>query len=197
MSEENTAREGILIIAFTEEDAAEEALKTLEEGKKEKTVQYWDAAVIRRDEKGRYYHHESKDMSTPIGAGIGAVIGGVLGIPGGPAGIVLGSGIGASIGAFAANTDAGLRDETLERFGHALQSGNSALIIVSSREYLSAIQEYAAEEEATAAIKKLTTSISDDMVNGRNAAYLVTSAGRSVSAHRAESDNEIVKLLGI
>lgn len=197
MSEEKTAHEGILIIAFAGEDAAEEALDTLEAGKKEKTVQYWDAAVIRRDEKGRFYHHETKDMKTPIGAGIGAVIGGIIGVPGGPAGIVIGSGIGASIGAFAASEDAGLRDDTLEKLGNALRSGNSALIIVSSREYLSAIRQYAADEEATAAIQKLTAAISEDMNRGQNAAYLVTAAGRSVSAHRAESDNKIVKLLGI
>lgn len=197
MSEEKSTTEGIVVIAFIEENGAANALETLEKAKKEKTIQYWDAAVIRRDVKGRYHYNETKDRQAPLGAGIGGVIGGLIGIPGGPAGIVIGAGLGASIGMFAADTDAGLRDDTLERFGHALQSGNSVLIIVSSREYLSAIQEYAAEEEATAAIKKLTTSISDDMVHGRNAAYLVTSAGRSVSAHRAESDNEIVKLLGI
>ena len=197
MSEVKTDHEGILVIAFTEEDEAEEALKTLEEGKKEKTIQYWDVVIIKRDEKGRYYHHETKDMKTPLGAGIGALVGGLIGIPGGPAGIVIGSGIGASIGAFAANTDAGLREDTLEEFGHALKSGNSALIIVSSREYLNAIQEYAAEEETAAAMKKLTAAVSENMIQGQNAAYLVTAAGRSVSVHRAKSDNKIVKLLGI
>jgi uncharacterized membrane protein len=197
MSEEKTAKEGIRVIAFVEEDAADEALKTLEKAKKEKTVQFWDAVVIRKDEKGHYYYNETKDMSTSKGAGIGALIGGILGIPGGPAGIVLGAGLGTGIGAFAANTDSGLKDETLEKFGRALQSGNSALFIVSSHEYLSAIQEYATEENATAVIQKLTADISEHMVHGQNAAYLVTAAGRSLSGHQLESDDEIVKLLGV
>ena len=197
MSEVKTAHEGILVIAFTEENGAEEALNKLKVGKKEKRIQYWDAAVIKRDERGRYHHHETKDMETPLGAGIGALVGGLIGIPGGPAGIVIGSGLGASIGAFAANTDAGLREESLEEFGHALKSGNSALIVVSSREYLSAIQEYGAEEETAAAMKKLTVAVSENMIQGQNAAYLVTAAGRSVSVNRAESENSIVNLLGM
>ena len=197
MSEEKTAQEGIRIIAFVEEEAADEALKTLKKAKKEKTVHFWDAVVIRKDDKGRYYYDETKDMSTGKGAGFGAVIGGLLGIAGGPAGIVLGTGIGASLGALAANTDAGLKDETLEKFGLALQSGNSSLIIVSSHEYLSAIQEYAAEENKTAVIQKLTADISEHMDHGQNAAYLVTAAGRSVSCHQLEPDDKIAKLLGI
>ena len=197
MSEEKTAQEGIRIIAFVEEDAAEEALKTLKKAKKEKAVNFWDAVVIRRDEKGRYSYEEDKDKSVGTGAGIGAVIGGLLGSPAGPAGVVLGAGLGASLGAFAASTDAGLKDEKLEEFGHALQSGNSALLIVSSREYLSARQEYAAEEEKEAVIQKLTADISEHMIHGQNAAYLVTAEGRSVSCHQLEPDDEIVKLLGI
>jgi uncharacterized membrane protein len=197
MGEEKMTNAGIVVIAFVEEGAAADALKTLKKAKKEKTVQYWDAAVIRKDEKGQYFYNETKDMTTPKGAGIGALIGGLIGVPAGPAGVVLGAGLGASLGMFAASTDAGLKDETLEKFGHALQSGNSALMIVSSRDYLRAIQEYAAEEETTAVIQKLTADISEHMVRGENAAYLVTAAGRSVSGHRLESDNEFAKLLGV
>jgi uncharacterized membrane protein len=197
MSEESKASEGIRVIAFVEEEAAADALETLEKAKKDKAIQFWDAAVIRKDERGRYYYHETRDRSTPKGAGIGALIGGLIGIPGGPAGIVVGAGLGASLGAFAANTDAGLNDETAEELGRALQSGNSALVVVSSREYLGAIQEYAAEEETTAAIQKLTAGISEHVVKGQNAAYLVTSAGRSVSCHQLDAEDEIAKLLGV
>ncbi len=197
MSEESTASEGIRVIAFTEEEAAADALETLEKAKKDEAIDFWDAAVIRKDARGRYYYHETRDRSTPKGAGIGAVIGGLIGIPGGPAGMVVGAGLGASLGAFAANTDAGLNDETAEELGRALQAGNSALIIVSSRKYLGAIQEYAAEEETTAAIKKLTTGISENVVKGQNAAYLVTAAGRSVSCRQLDAEDDIAKLLGI
>lgn len=197
MADENVATKGVLVIAFVEENAAAEGLKTLQQAKKDKKVEFWDAAVIRKDERGRYYYDETHDRSAAQGGGIGALVGGLLGAPFGPAGLVIGAGLGASLGAFAANTDAGLDDDNMERVGQALMSGNSALLIVPSRADLSQAQEYAAEEEIEAAIKKLTAGISDHMVKGQNAAYHVTAAGRSVSCHELEADNPFAKLLGV
>ena len=197
MSEEKAKFEGILVAAYADEGTADEVLKRVKEAKKEKTFHYWDAAVIRRDERGRYYFTEAKDMSTGKGAGIGAVIGGLIGIAGGPAGIILGSGLGAALGGFVASADSGLKDEGLEDVGHALESGNSALLIVSSRDYLQAMQEYAGEEDRTMAMQKLTKGISEHVGHGKNVAYIVTSAGRSVSCHELETDDETARLLGI
>jgi uncharacterized membrane protein len=197
MSEEKAGFEGILVAAYADEGTANDVLERVKEAKKEKTFHYWDATVIRRDEKGRYYYNEAKDMSTGKGAGIGAVIGGLIGIAGGPAGIVLGTGLGAALGGFVASADSGLKDEGLEDVGHALESGNSALLIVSSHDYLQAMQEYAGEEDTTMAMQKLTKGISKHMVHGKNVAYIVTSAGRSVSCHELEAGNEIADLLEI
>jgi uncharacterized membrane protein len=197
MSEEKAAFEGILVAAYAYEGAADEVLKKVNEAKKEKTFQFWDAAVIRKDERGRYYYNETRDMSTPKGAGIGAIIGGVIGIAGGPAGIVLGSGLGAALGGFVASADSGLKDEGLEDVGHALESGNSALLIVSSHDYLRAMHEYAGEEDMTAAMHKLTKGISKHVVHGQNVAYTITAAGRSVSCHELDTSGEIRELLEI
>jgi uncharacterized membrane protein len=194
MGEENSVFEGVIVAAYTNKETADDVLKTVEEAKKAKTFDYWDAAVIRIDERGRYYLNESKDMSTPTGAGIGAVIGGVIGIAGGPAGVILGSGLGAAIGMFAANHDAGIGDERYEEVGHALEPDNSSLIIVSGREYLQNLQEYAGEDEVEVAMHKLTDGIHEHMARESNIAYLVTSAGRSVSCHRLR-DSEILDLL--
>jgi uncharacterized membrane protein len=196
MSEEKATFEGIIVVAYPEEEKAKDILEKANEAEKQKTFQFWDAAVVRKDEKGHYHYNEAKDMSTPRGAGIGAVVGGLLGLPGGPAGIVLGAGLGAAIGGFAANTDAGVNDDRLEDVGHALQSGNSALLIVSSHDYLLAMREYAADEYTTRALEKLTTGISEHMVKGQSVAYLITSAGRSVSCHRLRDDN-IAELLDV
>ena len=197
MSEKSGEEEGILVFAFVEEGAAGEALETLKKAKKDKSVDYWDAADIRKDNRGRYYYNETRDMTTPRGAGIGMLIGGLIGIPGGPAGIVLGAGLGASLGAFAANTDAGLKDENVAKVGQALMSGNSALLVVLSRANLSQMQEYAAEEDTTVAIQKLTAGISENMVQGQNVAYHITAAGRSVSCHPLEAGDKFAQLLDI
>lgn len=197
MSEENTTFEGIIVVAYPQEETAKDVLVKANDAKKQKTFQFWDAAVVRKDEKGQYHYNETKDMSTPKGASIGAVVGGLLGLPiGGPAGIVLGAGLGAAIGGFAANTDSGIIDDRLEDVGHALQSGNSALFIVSDHDYLLAMREYAADEYTNRALEKLTTGISEQMVQGESVAYLITSAGRSVSCHHLRDAN-IAELLGV
>jgi uncharacterized membrane protein len=197
MGEEQAAFDGILVAAYPDEEMAGKVLESLKEAKEQKTFHYWDAAVIHKDAKGNYFANETKDMSTPKGAGIGALIGGIIGIPAGPAGIVLGAGLGTGIGAFFANSDGGIKDESLEEIGHSLQSGNSALFIVSDHEYLQSMRQYAAEESTTAAIKKLTTDIHAHMLHGENAAYLITAAGRSVSCQQLSADDEAAKLLGI
>lgn len=197
MSEQSTAQEGVLVIAFVEEGAAAEAMETLKEAKKDKMIDFWDAAVVRVDERGRYYYDETHDRSAARGGGIGALVGGLLGAPFGPAGLVIGAGLGASLGAFAANSDAGLKDDNVARLGQALMSGNSALLIVPDRGNLSQMQEYAAEEEVEAAIQKLIAGIAENMANGQNVAYHVTAAGRSVSCHQLEAEDSYVMLLGI
>ncbi len=197
MSDEQASFEGILVAAFSDEETASQVLEGFKKAKEQKKFHYWDAAVIGKDAKGNYYASETRDMVTPIGAGIGAVIGGILGIPGGPAGMVLGAGLGTGIGALFASHDGGIRDDRLEEIGHALKSGNSALLIVSDREYLQTMRQYADEDSATKAVKKLTTGISENMTRGQNVAYLITTAGRSMSCHQLDADHEAAELLGI
>lgn len=195
MSDPSTKKEGVLVFAFVTEGAASEAMQMLAKARQDKAIEYWDAAVIRVDEKGRYYFNETQDMSTAQGGGIGALVGGLLGLPFGPAAVVLGAGLGASLGAFVTGSDAGISDDALERVGRALMSGNSALVVVPSRDNLTQIREYGAEEETEAAIRKLTAGIAEQMVNGQNAAYHITAAGRSVSCHPLEADNAFARLL--
>lgn len=196
MSAESSVFEGIIVVAYPEENAAKEILAKANEAKKQKSFQFWDAVIIRKDEKGHYYYNETQDMTAPKGAGIGAVIGGLLGTPAGPAGIILGAGFGAALGGFAANKDSGISDERLEEVGHALQSSNSALVIVSNHEYLQNMQEYASEESTNMALQKLTVGISEHLMNGQSVAYIFTSAGRSVSCHQLEDDN-FAEFLGV
>ena len=59
------------------------------------------------------------------------------------------------------------------------------------------MQDYAAEERVTAVVKKQATNISEHVVRGQNAAYLVTAAGRSISCHQLGAEDDIARLLGI
>ncbi len=86
MSEANIPVE-VIVAAFQNEDGAKAALKELKQAKRQGLIKIDDAAVIRKDEKGKLHIKETADMSTGKGAGIGAVIGGVVGLLGGPVGV--------------------------------------------------------------------------------------------------------------
>jgi len=87
---------------FHEESTAEEALKILENIRRQSVLDFDDAAVIRRDSNGSlqevYTMKETADTSTGKGAGIGAIIGSVVGLRAGPVGVVFGAGAGSVIG---------------------------------------------------------------------------------------------------
>jgi uncharacterized membrane protein len=133
MSEQQESKErevagvGILVTAFTSEEAGEEALKALKKARSQRQVYFEDAAVIRQDADGEVHYHETGDVATGKGAGVGAIVGGVIGILGGPAGIAIGAGAGALLGGLASKGDAGFDDKSMEQLGVALKSGTSAL----------------------------------------------------------------------
>ena len=93
--QEAVAGVGIMVAAFTSEDAGEETLKALKNARSQRQVYFEDAAVIRQDADGDVHYHETGDVTGGKGAGIGAIVGGVIGILGGPAGIAIGAGAGA------------------------------------------------------------------------------------------------------
>jgi uncharacterized membrane protein len=65
----------LIVAAFKEENAADEALKALKAAKKEKLIGIKDAAVIRRDQKDKIHIKDVKD----VGGGKGALAGGLFG----------------------------------------------------------------------------------------------------------------------
>ena len=75
---------GILVMAFTDETAADEVLQELKEAKKQKQFFFEDAADVEQDTQGKVRYHETGDIRTGKGVGIGALVGGV---PRGPVGL--------------------------------------------------------------------------------------------------------------
>ncbi len=161
---------GFLVMAFTDENAADEVLKELKEAKKQKQFYYEEAAVIRQDAEGKVHYHETGDMRTGRGAGAGALIGGILGLLGGPAGVVVGAGAGAAIGAAAAHGDAGFKDESLETVGVALKPGTSAVVSITSSAFLKAVQKQVPEAEIHESVKNLGEEIARNLEQGKSMA---------------------------
>jgi uncharacterized membrane protein len=170
---------GFLVMAFNDEKAGDEALEAMKKAKKEKQFYFEEAAVIRQDTKGKVHYHETGDMGTRKGAGIGALVGGVLSILGGPIGLAVGAGIGAAAGALAASRDSGFRNESLNMVGVALKPGTSAVVTITSHEFLKAVQKQVPIENIRESVANLSTHLGDRLREGKDVALgiLLTDVG--------------------
>ena len=161
---------GFLVIAFTDENMADKALAEMKEAKGKDEFDFEEAAVIRQNEHGKVKYYETGDMGGGKGAGIGALIGGVIGILGGPGGVVLGAGLGAATGGIAASGDRGFRDENLETVGGALLPATSAIVLITSHEFLKAVQEKVPVEDIHTAVANLSEEIAAQLAANKNLA---------------------------
>lgn len=188
---------GFLVMAFTDENAADEVLKLMKDAKKQKQFYFEDAAVIKQDAEGQVHYKETGDMSTGKGAGIGALIGGVIGILGGPAGIALGAGAGAAIGGAASHGDAGFRDESLESVGMALKPGTSAVAAITSSAFLRAVRKEVPVEEIRGAVRNLGNVVSSRLEQGQNMALGVIMSEEGLAVKEVAVGGDYVEVYGV
>jgi uncharacterized membrane protein len=117
----------MMVVAFEDEDKADEVLSTLKQLDLEATVDLRSAAVVKRDAEGKVRIKETKDFDAKQGAIGGAVAGSLLGLLGGS--LLKGAILGAAGGALAGKgIDMGLNDEYLSEIGESLGSGSSAIV---------------------------------------------------------------------
>ena len=130
----------VVIAAFKDENTASEALKALKQARNQGLIKIVDAAVLRKDEKGKLHIKETADMGGGKGAVIGGVAGGVIGLLAGPVGwAALG---GAVIGGLAAKLkDGGFKDERLKKLGEGLGPGNSAIVAVVEHTWVREVEK--------------------------------------------------------
>lgn len=164
---------GFLVMAFTDEKSADQALKAMKEAKKQKKVYFESAAVIRQDAAGKVHYKETGDIKTGKGAGIGTLVGGILGALGGPLTIAAGAAAGAAIGAAVSHKDAGFRDESLKSIGLALKPGTSAMVAITSKAFLKAYRKEIEIEDARTLTANLSTEISNKLNEGKSMALTV------------------------
>jgi uncharacterized membrane protein len=182
---------GFLVMAFTDEYAADDALNAMKDAKNAQEFYFEVAAVIRQDAKGKVHYHETGDMSAGKGAGIGALVGGVLGILGGPAGVVAGAGIGGAIGGAVAAPDKGFKNENLKTIGLALMPGTSAVAVITSHEFLKAMQQQVAIEDIRTVVSNLAAELSAQLAAGNDVAIglLLTPDGLAIKEIAANADS--------
>jgi uncharacterized membrane protein len=195
--EKGVAGVGILVAAFPDENAGEEALKALKQARKQRQVYFEDAAVIRQDAEGGVHYHETGDMSTGKGAGAGAIVGGLIGILGGPAGIVIGAGAGALVGGALAHGDAGFDDKGLEQLGVALKPGTSAVALVTSDAFLHAVRKQADRDQMRAALGNIGDELSAKLEEGKSVALGMVLTEEGLAVQEIAANDEVTEVIGV
>jgi uncharacterized membrane protein len=173
----------VIVAAFQEEGAAKEALKALKALKKEKLIGIKNAAVLRKDEKGKIHIKETADMGGGKGSVIGGVAGAAIGVIAGPA-LLVPAAVGALVGGLSAKLrDSGFSDKRLETLGEGLKPGTSAIVAVVEHTWVKQVEAAIAEAGAEAVTASLQGDIAAQLEAGHDVAYsaLATQQGLAVS----------------
>jgi uncharacterized membrane protein len=186
---------GFLVMAFTDEKSADQALKAMKEAKKQKKFYFENAAVIRQDATGKVHYQETGDIKTGKGAGVGTLVGGILGALGGPLTIAAGAAAGAAIGAAISHKDAGFRDESLKSVGQALKPGTSAMVAITSKAFLKAYRKEIQIEDARTLVANLSTEISNRLNEGKNMALAVLLAESGLAMQEVAVDENSTEVM--
>ncbi len=183
----------VVVAAFKDENSASEALKALKQARNEGLIKIVDAAVLRKDEKGKLHIKETADMGGGKGAVIGGVLGGVVGILAGPIGwAALG---GAAIGGLAAKMhDGGFKDERLKKLGEGLGPGNSAIVAVVELTWVKQVEKAMADAGAQAVTEELSADIAKQLAAGGEVAYTALATDDGLATSRVATSDEKVEV---
>ena len=156
----------LVVAAFQDEKAADEALKELKTLKREKLIRIENAAVIRKDEKGKLHIRETADVGGGKGAVMGGVAGAAIGLIAGPL-LVVPAAVGALVGGLTAKLkDSGFSDERLETLGEGLTPGSSAIVAVIEHKWVAQVQKELEEAGADLMTAQLQADIASQLEAG-------------------------------
>jgi len=183
----------LIVAAFKEEKAAKEALNALKEAKKAGLIKIENAAVLRKNEKGKLYIKETEDMGGGKGAAFGGVAGAVIGLIAGPA-LVVPAAVGALVGGLTAKLrDTGFSNQRLETLGEGLQPGSSAIVAVVEHTWVDKVEETLAEAEADVMTAEIKADIAAQLEAGHEVAYSVISDQDGLIAGRVAGGEDEVE----
>ena len=183
----------LIVAAFQNEDEAKEALKALKQAKKEGLIKIDDAAVLRKDEKGKIHIKETHDMGGGKGAVLGGVGGAMVGLIAGAAlagPVVVGTLIG---GLVAKLRDSGFSNERLETLGESLEPGTSAIVAVVEHEWMAKVEEALAETEVDLITAEISADIAEQLEAGHKIAYSAISSEEGFAVDRIAVGDDVVE----
>ncbi len=182
----------LVVAAFQDDKAAQNALKALKQAQKEKLIKIDNAAVLRKDEKGKLHIKETADMGGSKGAALGGVTGAAIGLIAGPA-LLVPMAVGALVGGLTAKLrDGGFADPRLEKLGAALKPGSSAIVAVVEHIWVSQVEEVMANAGADMLTTAISADISQQIEAGHEVAYTAIMSEQGMAAARiAGGEDEV------
>lgn len=172
----------LIVAAYETEDGAKNAVAELKKAKKDKLVAITDAAILRKDAKGRVHITETADMGGGQGAAFGGVVGAAVGAIAGAA-LAGPVAIGALVGGLAAKLrDSGFDNKRLARLGRSLPPSSSALVAVVDHKWAKKIVKGLEKTGADMVTAELAQSIADQLEAGHEVAYAVLAADQGLAA---------------
>ncbi|HSG16572.1 MAG TPA: DUF1269 domain-containing protein [Anaerolineae bacterium] len=180
----------LIVAAFQDEKGADQALKELKSAKRQGLIKIENAAVLRKDQKGKLHIKETHDMGGGKGAVLGGVGGAAIGLIAGPA-LVVPVAVGALVGGLTAKLrDSGFSDKRLETMGEGLTPGSSAIVAVVDHTWVDLVQKEMEEAGADLLTTSLQADIASQLEAGHDVAYsaLATQEGFTTSRVAAGED---------
>jgi uncharacterized membrane protein len=183
----------LIIVAFKDEKAAGEALKTLKQAQKEKLIKIENAAVLHKDEKGKLHIKETADLGGKRGAALGGVAGAAIGVIAGPA-LLVPAAVGALVGGLTARLrDTGFSDQRLKKVGEGLKPGSSAIIAVVEHTWVDQVKAALAQQQADVFTESISADISKQLDAGHQVAYTAISTMEGFGAARVAAGEDEVE----
>jgi uncharacterized membrane protein len=186
----------LVIAAFKEEKAADEAMKELKQAKWAGLIGIQDAAVVRRDKKNKLHVKETGDWGGGKGAVVGGLIGGALGLLAGP--VVWIGAAGALIGGLSAKLrDSGFSDERLQTIGDALPPETSAIIAVIEHKWVVEYEKAVQEAGADVFVQEISADIATQLEEGREVSYTAVATDDAIAMKREAVGEDRVEIGGL
>lgn len=183
----------LIVAAFPEEKGAKAALAMLKEARKQGLIKIENAAVLRKDEKGKLHIKETQDLGGGKGAAFGGVAGAVIGLIAGPA-LVVPVAVGALVGGLTAKLrDTGFSNQRLETLGEGLKPGSSAIVAVVEHTWVEKVEEALARSEAEVMTAEIKADIALQLEAGHEVAYSVLSHQDGLLAGRVASGEDKIE----
>lgn len=188
----------IVVAAFNDETTADQAMQALKAASKEQDFQIQDIAIVRRDENNKVHIKETGDVGGGKGAALGGLVGGLVGLIAGPLAIVTSAIGGALVGGLVAKFwDSGIKNETLQSLGNALQPGTSAIVAVLGNQKVSALRSMLQQAGGNVMVANMTADIANAVAGGQDVAMSVGLTNDSVSTTRVAADAQSVEYTGM